>query len=146
MALMWIILKKSNSDQIKSGIPSSMRTCHKYNICCFDTIDHDDDFCILEKYGGICGNALKLIKSYFSDRIQLVKIGNVLSDFANMVSSGLCFGPFVMCLYLLRLNDELMYHQIYYNYNYTCPPKQPLEEVTKTVVFLTLGKEWLLIN
>ena len=28
----------------------------------FDTIDHDNLFCILEKYGGICGNALKLIK------------------------------------------------------------------------------------
>ena len=23
---------KSNSDVIKSGVPSSMRTCHKYNI------------------------------------------------------------------------------------------------------------------
>ena len=27
----------------------------------FDTIDHDNLFCILEKYVGICGNALKLI-------------------------------------------------------------------------------------
>ena len=34
----------------------------------FDTIDHDNLFCILEKYVGICGNALKLIKSYFSNR------------------------------------------------------------------------------
>ena len=33
----------------------------------FDTIDHDNLFCILEKYVGICGNALKLIKSYFSN-------------------------------------------------------------------------------
>ena len=30
----------------------------------FDTIDHDNLFCILEKCLGICGNALKLIKSY----------------------------------------------------------------------------------
>ena len=29
----------------------------------FDTIDHDNLFCILDKYVGIC--ALKLIKSYF---------------------------------------------------------------------------------
>ena len=28
----------------------------------FDTIDHDNLFCILEKYVGICVNALKLIK------------------------------------------------------------------------------------
>ena len=34
----------------------------------FDTIDHDILFCIFEKYVGICGNALKLIKSYFSNR------------------------------------------------------------------------------
>ena len=26
----------------------------------FDTIDHDNLFCILEKYVGICGNALKI--------------------------------------------------------------------------------------
>ena len=31
----------------------------------FDTIDHDHLFYILEKYVGICGNALKLIRSYF---------------------------------------------------------------------------------
>ena len=27
----------------------------------FDTIDHDNLFCIIEKYVGICGNALKQI-------------------------------------------------------------------------------------
>ena len=36
----------------------------------FDTIEHDNLFCILEKYVGICGTALKLIKSYFSNRTQ----------------------------------------------------------------------------
>ena len=41
----------------------------------FDTIDHDNLFCILKKYVGICGNALKLIKSYFSNRTQRVQIG-----------------------------------------------------------------------
>ena len=33
-----------------------------------DTIVHDNLFYILEKYVGICGNALKLIKSSFSNR------------------------------------------------------------------------------
>ena len=52
----------------------------------FDTIDHDNlFFCILEKYVGIRGNALKLIKSYFSNRIQRVQIDDVLSDFANII-------------------------------------------------------------
>ena len=31
----------------------------------FDTIDHDNLLCIHEKYVGMCGNVLKLIKSYF---------------------------------------------------------------------------------
>ena len=35
----------------------------------FDTIDHDNLFCILEKYVRICGNDIILIKSYFSNRI-----------------------------------------------------------------------------
>ena len=51
----------------------------------FDTIDHVNLFCILEKYVGICGNALKLIKSYFSNRTLRVQIDNVLSDFANII-------------------------------------------------------------
>ena len=51
----------------------------------FDTIDHDNLFCTLEKYVVICGNALKLMKSYFSNRTQCVQIDNVLSDFANII-------------------------------------------------------------
>ena len=43
----------------------------------FDTIDHDNLFCVLEKYVGICGNALKLIQSYFSNRTQRVQIDDV---------------------------------------------------------------------
>ena len=35
-------------------------------------------FCILEKYVGISGNALKLIKLYFSNHTQHVQIDNVL--------------------------------------------------------------------
>ena len=46
----------------------------------FDTIDHDNLFCILEKYVGISGNALILIKSYFSNRTRHVQIDDVLSD------------------------------------------------------------------
>ena len=72
----------------------------------FDTIDHDNLFCILEKYIGICGNALKLIKSYFSNRTQRVEIDNVLSGFANImcgVPQGTILGPLKFCLYLLPI-------------------------------------------
>ena len=69
----------------------------------FDIIDHDNLFCILQKYVGICGNALKLIKSYFSNRTQRVQIDNVLSDFANIicgVPQGSVLGPLnLVCTY-----------------------------------------------
>ena len=81
----------------------------------FDTIDHDNLFCILEKYVGICGNALKLIMSYFSNRTQRVQIDNVLSDFANIicgVPQGSVLGPLKFCLYLLPLCAILRYHNI----------------------------------
>ena len=47
----------------------------------FDTIDHDNLLCILEKYVGICGNGLNLIKSYFSYRTQCVQIDDVFVRF-----------------------------------------------------------------
>ena len=46
----------------------------------FDTIAHDNLFCIPDKYVGIHGIALKLIKSYFSNRAQHVQI-DVLPDY-----------------------------------------------------------------
>ena len=73
----------------------------------FDTIDHDNLFCILEKYVGICGNALKLIKSYFSNRTQRVQIDDVLSDFVNIicgVPQGSVLEPLKFCLYLLPMS------------------------------------------
>ena len=53
-------------------------------------------FVYSKKYIGMCGNALKLIKSYFSNRTQRVQIDNDLSDFANIfcgVPQGSVFRP-----------------------------------------------------
>ena len=47
--------------------------------------DHDNLFMILEKFVGISGSALQLIKSYFSDRTQRVVIDSILSEYANLV-------------------------------------------------------------
>ena len=52
----------------------------------FDTIDHDTLFVILEKYIGITGSALQLLKSYFSDR----------SDQQSLISSSV-----LMIIYVL---------------------------------------------
>ena len=65
-------------------------------------------FCILEKYVGICGNALKLIKSYFSNRTQRVQIDDVLLDFANIicgVPQGSVLGP-LKFLFVLIANER----------------------------------------
>ena len=81
----------------------------------FNPIDHDNLFCILEKYDGICGNALKLIKSYFSNRTQRVHLDNVLSDFANIICSvpqGTVLETLKFGLNLLLLRDIFMYHKI----------------------------------
>ena len=37
------------------------------------------------KYVGIGGSALRLIRSYFSDRTQRVQIYGILSDFASLL-------------------------------------------------------------
>ena len=83
----------------------------------FDTIDHDNLFCILEKYVGICGNALKLFNSYFSNRTQHVQIDNVLSDFAHylLCSSRIGFRTFKFFFYLLPMSAILKYHKIGYH-------------------------------
>ena len=78
----------------------------------FDTIDHDNLFCILEKYVGICENALKLINSYFSNRTQRVQIDNVLSDVANIicgVAHDSVLVPLKFSLYFLPLSAILKY-------------------------------------
>ena len=72
----------------------------------------------LEKYVGISGNALKLIKSYFFERTQRVMIDGILSDVASLicgVPQGSVLGLLKFCLYLLHLAAILRYHNIGYH-------------------------------
>ena len=84
----------------------------------FDTFDHDNLFYILEKYVGIGGSALRLIRSYFSDRTQRGQIDVIMSDFASLlcgVPQGSVLGPIKFCLYLLPLGAILRHHNIGYH-------------------------------
>ena len=122
----------------------------------FDTTDHDNLFCILEKYVGISGNALKIIKSYFSNRTQHVQIDDVSSDFANIicgVSQGSVIGPLKLCLYLLPKSAILKYHKIGYHVyaedtqlyiSFKC--KQPLEAISKVNGCLSDIRQWMLVK
>ena len=123
----------------------------------FDSIDHDNLlFCILEKYVGICGNALKRIKSYFSNRTQRVQIDDVLSDFANIicgVPQGSVLGTLKFCLYLLPMSAILKYHKIGYHVyaddtqlyiSFKC--KQPLELISKVNSCLSDIRRWMITD
>ena len=55
---------------------------------------------VLEKYVGICGNVLKLIESYFSNRTQHVQIDNALSEFTSIICGfpqDSALGPLIFC-------------------------------------------------
>ena len=122
----------------------------------FDTIDHDIIFCILEKYVGIRGTAVKLMKSYFSNRTQYVQINDVLSDFVNIicgVPQVSVLGPLKFCLYLLPMSAILKYHNIGYHVyahdtqlyiSFKC--KQPLEAISKVNSCLSDIRRWMITN
>ena len=123
----------------------------------FDTIDHDNLFYILEKYVGIGGSALRLIRSYFSDRTQRVQIDGILSDFASLlcgVPQGSVLGPMKeICLYLLPLGAILRHHNIVYHIyadetqlyiSFKC--KDPLESLTTLNMCISDIRVWIIKN
>ena len=70
----------------------------------FDTIDHDNHFCIHEKYVGICGNALKLIKSYRRHGPKSVShqvVATLLKqlDFCNLVNRNLFVNNYLKVIF-----------------------------------------------
>ena len=105
----------------------------------FDTIDHDNLFCILEKYVGIC-----------------VQIDDVLSDFVNIicgVSSEIGFRTFKNLFVLLPMSAILKYHKIGYHVyaddtqlyiSFKC--KQPLESISKVNSCLSDIRRWMITN
>ncbi len=122
----------------------------------FDTIDHDNLFCILESYVGIHGDALQLIRSYFSDRTQRVQIEGILSDAACLlcgVPQGSVLGPIKFCLYLLPLSAILRYHNIGYHIyaddtqlyiSFKC--KDPIESIAILNACISDIRVWMIKN
>ena len=90
---------------------------------------------LLEKYVGLTGSALQLLRSYFSDRSHRGLFDDVMSGVADLVCGvpqGSVLGPLNFCLYHLPLGDILRYHsldyhiyvddtQIYISFKYNTP-------------------------
>ena len=79
-----------------------------------DTIDQNNFLYILEIYVGIGGSALRLIRSYFCDRTQIIHIDGIMSDFASLlcgVPQGAVLGPMnfnCICFHLVRYVDTII--------------------------------------
>ena len=76
----------------------------------FDTIDHDGLINCLTSWFGFSGKKLNWFASYISGRSQLVKIGTILSNSADLkfgVPQGSVLGPILFSLYTTPLNKVI---------------------------------------
>ena len=80
----------------------------------FDTIDHDTLFVILEKYAGITGSSLQLLKSYFQTDHSECLLTMSCWELPTLCV-GYVLGRLKLCLYLLPLGPILRYHSICYH-------------------------------
>ena len=130
------------SDIVGRGNGATLYACLLHLSAAFDTIDHDNISCILEKYVGIL---------FFYNRTQRVQIDDVFSDFSNII----CAGPQVLghFKYLLPMSAILKYHKIGYHVyaddtqlyiSFKC--KQSLEAISKVNSCLSDIRRWMITN
>ena len=84
----------------------------------FDTVSHDILLHRLEHRCGITGGVLSWIKSYLSDRKQVVKVDNATSKSYTIscgVPQGSILGPILFVIYILPLGDIIQKHGILYH-------------------------------
>ena len=82
----------------------------------FDTIDHDILLSRLNSLYGISGDALDWFKSYLSNRVQRVIIGDTVSECKSLnfgVPQGSVLGPKIYCMYTKPISDIIAGHYCY---------------------------------
>ena len=81
----------------------------------FDTIDHGILLSRLNSLYGINGDALDWFKSYLSNRVQRVIIGDTVSECKNLnfgVPQGSVLGPKIYCMYTKPISDIIAGHSL----------------------------------
>ena len=79
----------------------------------FDTIDHGILLSRLNSLYGISGDALDWFKSYLSNRVQRVIIGDTVSECKDLnfgVPQGSVLGPKIYCMYTKPISDIIAGH------------------------------------
>ena len=79
----------------------------------FDTIDHGILLSRLNSLYGISGDVLDWFKSYLSNRVQRVIIGNTVSECKDLnfgVPQGSVLGPKIYCMYTKPISDIIAGH------------------------------------
>ena len=85
----------------------------------FDTIDHGILLSRLNSLYGISGDALDWFKSYLSNRVQRVIIGDTVSECKNLnfgVPQGSVLGPKIYCMYTKPISDIIAGHGLSHHY------------------------------
>lgn len=90
-----LLLQSVDQKKIATGVFMDLRKA-------FDVVNHEILLEVLTKYG-VRGKAFEVLKSYLSDRYQVVKIENLLSQ-KTLITSGVvqgsCLGPLLFLIFI----------------------------------------------
>ena len=100
----------------------------------FDTIDHGALLNCLSSWFGFRGVALEWFSSYLAGRVQSIKVGDTLSDTADLLSGvpqGSVLGPILFSLYTTPLNKVISSYKTI-NYHFYADDTQLYISLTPT--------------